>query len=442
MVRLTVSESRAVRGVAVVARCGVHTVSRRRFGGQLGLLVAGAAIAGCGRGAGVPGDHGGDAAALAQRPWDEVVARARGTTVTWRMWRGDAAINRYVDGWLGPRLRDTFGVDVRAVEGQGAELVNALVTEREASAGRAGTASLLWINGETFAQMQTEHLLAGPWADRLPNAALVDAGSPIISRDFEQPTAGFESPWGTVQFALIYDPARTPEPPRSIPALAEWIRRHPGRFTHDQQFTGITFLKTLMYGLSGGVTAFQGGFDDQRYQQGRDRLFAWLNGLRGAFWREGATYPPDVAAMHRLFANREIDFTMSNNQNEVVTKVRQGILPAGARALLLDEGTIANAHYVGIPFNAPNPAGALVLANLLLSPEAQLEKQRGDVWGDGTVLDVPRLPAPWPDRFTAATRDAAALPYEELVAKARPEVHPQYHARLLADWRQMIRQAS
>ena len=228
---------------------------------------------------------------------------------------------------------------------------------------------------------------------------------------------------------------------RTIAALGEWVRAHPGRFTHDQQFTGITFLKSVMYGLSGGVTAFQGGFDEGKYTRGRDRLFAWLREFRGAFWRAGVTFPPDVAAMHRLFANREIDFTMSNNQNEVVTKVRQGILPEGARALLLDEGTIANAHYVGIPSSAPNPAGALVVADFLLSPEAQLEKQRGDVWGDGTVLDVARLPAPWPERFAAVVRDAAALPYDQLAAKARPEVHPLYHARLLDDWRQMIRQA-
>ena len=83
---------------------------------------------------------------------------------------------------------------------------------------------------------------------------------------------------------------------------------------------------------------------------------------------QGRTFPLDVAAMHRLFANGEIDFTMSNNQNEVVTKVRQGILPPGSRALLLDEGTIANAHYVGIPFNAPNAAGAMVLAELPALP--------------------------------------------------------------------------
>ncbi|MEP7305721.1 MAG: ABC transporter substrate-binding protein [Acidobacteriota bacterium] len=397
----------------------------------LGLLVGG-----CGAS---PSGAPPSAQALAGGPWDAVLTQARGTTVTWRMWRGDSAINAYVDTWVAPRVREQYGIEVQAVDGQGPELVNTFVTERDAQPGRAGTTSLVWINGETFAQLQQERLLGGPWANRLPNATFVDQASPIVNRDFERDPAGYESPWGMVQFALIYDPERTPTPPTSIAALTDWIRAHPGRFTHDQQFTGMTFLKSVMYGLAGGVQAFQGGFDEDRYRHGRDKLFAWLALIRPSLWREGRTYPPDVAAMHRLFANREIDFTMSNNQNEVVTKVRQGILPPRARALLLDEGTIANAHYLGIPVNAPNPAGAMVLANFLLSPEAQLEKQRGDVWGDGTVLDVARLPAPWPSQFTAVVQDSAAVPREALAAHARPEVDPRYHARLLEDWRRLTR---
>lgn len=400
------------------------------------LLTGALALAGCGRTAParLP-----SAQALAEGPWESVLSQARGTTVTWRMWRGDPAVNAYVDHWVAPRVRSQFGIEVHAVDGQGAEMVNTLVTEREAQPGRAGSTSLLWINGETFAQLRHEQLLSGPWSTRLPNASLVDTGSPIVSRDFEQDPAGYESPWGMVQFALIYDPQRTPDPPTSIPSLADWIRSHPGRFTHDQGFTGLTFLKGLMYALAGGVEHFQHGFDEGRYTQGRDVLFAWLTSVRPYFWQEGRTYPPDVAAMHRLFANGEIDFTMSNNQNEVVAKVRQGILPPASRALLLEEGTIANAHYLGIPFNAPNPAGALVLANFLLSPEAQLEKQRGDVWGDGTVLHVTTLPEPWPERFAAVARDAAALPSDVLASHAQPEVNPQYHAHLLDDWRRVMR---
>jgi putative spermidine/putrescine transport system substrate-binding protein len=401
------------------------------------LTIVSLALAACSGGGGEAVRR--DRAAVAALPWDSVLARARGTTVTWVMWRGDPSINKYVDGWVAPRLRERFGVTLETVDGQGAELLNRLVVEREA--GRdPGTADLVWINGETFANLRRERLLHGPWAGRLPNGAYVDSASRIVSRDFEQDPAGYESPWGTVQFALIYDTVRTPEPPRTYAELAAWIRAHPGRFTHDQQFTGTTFLKGLLYAVGGGAERFAGGFDAARYAEASGRLFAWLDSTRGSFWRGGATYPADVAEVHRLFANGEVDFSMSNNQNEVVTKVRQGVLPATARAHVLRDGTIANAHFLGIPATAANVAGAMVVADFLLSPEAQLEKQRPEVWADGTVLARERLPAEWAARFAAVERDARAVPPDTLARYARPEVAPEYTERLQADWRARVRQ--
>jgi putative spermidine/putrescine transport system substrate-binding protein len=419
----------------VTRRVITHWLARASV--RLLPLAAGAA---CSDGArSTPGaDTVPEVRALTALPWDSVRARARGTTVTWRMWRGDPAINAFVDGWVARQLRERHGITLQAVEGQGADLVNQLVLERDAGRGR-GAASLLWINGETFAQLRAESLLAGPWAGVLPNAAYVDSASPIVMRDFEQEPAGYESPWGTVQFALIVDSARTPSPPRTFAELATWIRAHPGRFTHDQGFTGVTFLKMLMYAEGGGVDAFAGGFSEARYERGRAAVFRWLDAVRPHFWRGGATYPPDVAAMHRLFANAEIDVSMSNNQHDVINKIRQGVLPPTARAVLLRDGTIANAHYVGIPFNAPNPAGAMVVANLLLSPEAQYEKLRPEVWADGTVLDVSRVPEPWRGRFASRAADPRALPADSLARYARPEVAPTYHERLQADWRAWVR---
>ncbi len=373
---------------------------------------------------------------VAALPWDSVLVQARGTTVVWRMWRGDPSINAFIDEWVAPRLMARYGITLEVVPGQGPGMVNLLVTEREA--GARGSSDLLWINGATFASLRHESLLLGPWADRLPNAQYVDTASPIIARDFEQDPGGYESPWGQVEYALIYDSVRVPEPPRSVAELGAWIDAHPGRFTHDQSFSGMTFLKILMYAL-GGVERFQGRFDSVAYVAGRDSVMDWLARHRAGFWRRGATYPAGVAELHRLFANGEIDFSMSYNENEVITKVRQGILPVTARPLLLSEGMLANAHYLGIPMNARNPAGAMVVADFLLSPEAQLEKLRPEVWADGSVLDVSRLPEPWRDRFAAQARDPLALPPESLRLRARPEVDPEYHERLTDDWRRMIR---
>lgn len=414
------------------ATCGLRVGRLRARAREVFTGTALLAVAGC-----AGGPPRARVAEVARLPWDSIVALARGTEVTWRMWRGDPSINAYVDHWVAPRVRERFGIALNAVPGQGPEIVNELVVEREA--GVAGSADLVWINGETFSNLRAESLLGGPWAGRLPSAAYVDSSSSIIMRDFEQDPAGYESPWGRVQFALIYDTVRTPHPPRTFAQLEEWIRAHPGRFTHDQQFTGMTFLKMLLYAEGGGVNAFQGGFHERRYRAASERVWEWLDRTRPAFWREGEVYPRGVAELHRLFANQEVDFSMSNNENEVITKVRQGILPPTARPLLLRDGTIANAHYVGIPYNAPNPAGAMVVANFLLSPEAQLEKLRADVWADGTVLDIDRLPGAWRKRFLGLEQHPRALPRDSLEKYARPEVAPEYHARIAADWRERVR---
>lgn len=374
---------------------------------------------------------------LAAASWDSIVSLGQDRTVLWRMWRGDPSINAFVDDWVAPRVRELYGIELRAVSGLGPEIVNQLVLEREARA--RGSADLVWINGETFHNLRSQDLLSGPWAQRLPAMAFVDSASPIIMRDFEQDPAGYEAPWGRVQFALVYDSTRTPDPPRTYAELEEWIRAHPGRFTHDQQFAGLTFLKGLMYSLSGGVDTFQGGFREDAYRAGSERVWEWIDRNRAYFWREGRTFPAGVADLHRLYANGEVDFTMSNNQNEVVAKARQGVLPSTSRAVVLRDGTIANAHYLAIPFNAPNPAGAVLVADFLLSPEAQFRKLQPDVWADGTVLDVKRLPVEWRQRFRGLERDTRSIPLDTLESYAVPEVAPEYHMRLGEDWRARVR---
>ena len=66
-------------------------------------------------------------------------------------------------------------------------------------------------------------------------------GTRGVHADFiGEPVEGLESPWGSAQVVMIYDSKRTPDPPRSMGALIEWIRSNPGRFTYPAppDFTG------------------------------------------------------------------------------------------------------------------------------------------------------------------------------------------------------------
>ena len=375
-----------------------------------------------------------DARDLARLPWTEVEARAKGQTVQMTMWQGDPFINAYMRDYVAPALQSQFGVTLSIGGGQGDTLVSQLATEREA--GRAtGAIDLVWINGETFYQLRQIDALLGPFTDQLPNHTLVAWSDPTIRYDFQKEVNGFESPWGNVQFVLIYDTARVSNPPRTLAALETWVRAHPGRFTIDNSFTGMTFLKCLLYALAGDPRELAGPFDEAKYHRYSTQLWDYFARLKPFLWKQGKTYPEGVAQLHQLFANGEVDFTMSNNDGEVDNKVALGTFPPTAAAYVLDTGTIRNSHYVGIPRNAPHPAAALVVCNFLLSPAAQCRKMRPDTWGDSTVLDVSKLTPDWQEKFRQAAVRTHGPTHAELLPRALPEPAPEYMMRLFKDFR-------
>jgi len=407
--------------------------SRRRPRGRLGARVAGLLLA-VGLAACAPASRD----VLDDRAsWAEVEKQARGQTVTWMMWRGDPLINAYVDGYVAPALRERHGVTLSVVSGQGSRIVSALMTEREAAKAESEF-DLVWINGESFYQLRQIAALHGPFTQRLPNFAFVDMKNPSIASDFQQPIDGFECPWGNVQLTLIHHSGRVKDPPRTRAALGAWVKQHPGRFTFDTSFTGMTLLKSWLIAMAGGPGALDGPFDEAKYARASEPLWAYLRELKPYLWRRGATFPQSVAELHQLFAGGEVDFTMSNNDGEVDNKVLQGVLPETARGFAFDEGTIRNSHYLGIVANARARAGALVVANFLISPEAQFEKLRPSVWGDGTVLDIERLPSEWRERFRNVPGRRLAPDAAALRRTALSELAPEYMIRLSDDFRRHV----
>ena len=367
-------------------------------------------------------------------PWPEVEARAKGQTVQMTMWQGDPFINAYMRDFVAPTLLREHGVTLNIGGGQGDNLVSQLMTEKEA--GRTvGDIDLVWINGETFYQLRQIDALHGPFTGQLPNNGLIAWNDPTVRFDFQKEVSGFEAPWGNVQLVLIYDTARVAEPPRTMATLEAWVRAHPGRFTIDNSFTGLTFLKCLLYALAGDPKLLAGPFDEAKYGKYSAQLWEYFGRIKPFLWKAGKTYPEGVAQLHQLFANGEVDFTMSNNDGEVDNKVALGTFPATARAYALDTGTIRNSHYIGIPRSAPHLAAALVAANFLESPEAQERKLRPDTWADGTVLDVGKLTPEWQAKFARAAARTHGPSHAELLPKALPEPAPEYMMRLAKDFR-------
>lgn len=338
----------------------------------------------------------------AQHGWAAVETAARGQTVVFNAWGGSARINAYLQ-WAAAELKARHGVVLEHVKlADTAEFVRRIRAEK--AAGRAqGSADLVWINGENFLTMKREGLLHGPWAEQLPNFAFVDVqGKPTTRIDFAEPVDGLEAPWGMAQLTFFVDTARAPLPaPATLEGLLDWARRHPGRFTYPKppQFIGTTFLKQALTTLNADRSALGRPHTAAAFDALVPALWRYLDALHPLLWRGGRAFPANPAAADQMLADGELVLGLSFNPNDAANAIAAQRFPATVQAFQLEGGTLGNTHFVAIPFNAPAPAGAQVVANFLLSPLAQARKADLAVWGDPTVLAVDRLPPAERARF-------------------------------------------
>lgn len=372
--------------------------------------------------------------------WDAVVEAARGQTVYFNAWGGSPNINSYIE-WTAGELEKRYGIDLVHVKlDDTANAVAAVVAEKAAGRDDEGTIDLIWINGENFASMKQQSLLFTPgWAEDLPNWRFVDFETQTTIRtDFTVPVEGLESPWGMAKFVFFHDEANTPADalPRSADDLLVWARRHPGRFSYPQppDFIGSSFVKQVLSEKVADRAVLLDAVDEASFDAVTAPVFEYLDELHPLMWRQGRAYPQNYPAMKQLLADNEVDIIFAFNPAEASSAIANGELPDTVRSFTFPGGTLANTHFVSIPYNSSAKEAALVTADFLISPEAQARKQDPTVWGDPTVLAMNKLDAPDRARFDALDLGIATLAPDEL-GPALDEPHPSWMDRIEDEWR-------
>jgi putative thiamine transport system substrate-binding protein len=361
-----------------------------------------------------------------------IEAEAKGQTVYFNAWAGADNINAYI-AWAGEEVRKRAGVTVEHVKiTDTAEVVKRV--RDEVAAGKAdGSVDLVWINGENFRAMKTDKLLFGPFAEALPNFALVDVdGKPTTTQDFSEAVAGLEAPWGMAQLTFFADGKKIVTPPLSITELIAFAAKNPGRVSYPAppDFHGTTFLKQVLFESVKDAGVFRQPGDAATFAKYEDQWAASLDALHKVSWRDGKQFPKAQADITNMVADGELSIGITFNPNEPANLVAAGRMPASTVAWQHRNGTIGNTHFVAIPANAKAKAGAQVFANFLLSPEAQAKKNDLKVWGDPTVLALSKLSAADAQMFTAsAAAGSVSIPGPALL-----EPHASWVGLLEAAW--------
>ena len=367
--------------------------------------------------------------------WDAVKAEARGQTVYWNAWGGSTTTNDFL-AWAGSRVFEDYGVTLEHVKlTDTADAVTRVLAEKQAGEDTDGAIDMIWINGANFAAMKDADLLFGPYAEQLPNWAVVDTAGKTVQADFTVPTDGFESPWAMAQVVFVHDTADMPDRVGSMQALLEWAQANPGRFSYPQppDFLGTTFLKQVLVDILPDASVLAAPATDENYAEFSAPLWVYLDELTPNLWREGKAYPATGTAMFPLIADDEIDLSISFSPGAASTAIVNFELPETVRTFVLDKGTIGNASFVTVPYNSGSKAGAMIVANFLMSPEAQARAQDPDVLGYGTVLDMAAITIEERATFDALDLGVATLSPADLgIVQAEP--HPSWASRLADDW--------
>jgi len=374
---------------------------------------------------------------LSSTDWEEIVSQAQGKEVNLYMWGGDDGINRYIDTYVSPSLEKEFDVTLNRIPMDAPDFLNKLMTEKEADQ-QQGTADIIWINGENFRNAKNNDLLYGDFASVLPHMVEYIGDEPaFVHMDMGTEIEGHQVPWGNVQFAYQYNANLVENPPTNMDELFQWSIDNPGQFTYPNvsDFTGNGFLRHLLYHVADNSTELA-TFNEEWLNENEEEIWETLNTFKDSLWRDGLTYPESLSQLDQLYANGELAFTMGFNEHRADSLIEGGVFPDSTKTIVLDPGSISNTHYLSIPFNSPEPAGAMVAINYLISPDAQINKSDPSMWGEGTVLDVSRLTKAQQDELETFS-GPPIVEQEEILG----ELDSRYHDWILENWeREVVQQ--
>ena len=390
-----------------------------RRGGALllaGVLTLG--LAACSGGT----DTGAGELDLESASWEEITAAAAGTTVTFYGWGGDENRNNWLNTTVADYVKERYDITLEVV-GMNIEDILAKLSGEKQAGSTTGSIDMIWINGENFYSAKDMGLLYGPFTDKLPNMeAYIDLEDPETLNDFCMPIEGYEAPYAKAQMIFYNDSAVTPEAPASAEELMEYCKTYPGKVTYaaPPDFTGSAFVRNIVYELCGWEQFQTMEADYDTVKAAVEPAIEYLRALNPYLWNEGKTFPDSSTTVDAMFADGELVMSMSYGPFSVATGIADGIYTGTTRTFVFDKGTIGNTNYMGIAFDAPNKAGAMVVINAILSADLQLTQYAQ--LRELPVVDQAKLSEEEAAAFDAVDLGEGVLTQAELLEHRLPEM--------------------
>ena len=354
--------------------------------------------------------------------WDEIVAAAKGTTVTFYGWGGDENRNNWLNTTVAQHVKEHYDITLEVVGMNIDDILAKLSGEKQAGSNK-GSIDMIWINGENFYSAKDNGLLWGPFTEKLPNMAnYIDLSDPETLNDFCMPIEGYEAPYAKAQMVMYADTAVTPDLPASAAELMEFAKANPGKVTYPAlpDFTGSAFVRNIIYELCGWEQFQTMEADYDTVKTAIEPALEYLRQLNPYLWNEGKTFPDSSNTVDAMFSDGELVMAMSYSPFSVATGIDKGIYTETTQTFVFENGTIGNTNYMAIGFNSPNKAGAMVVINAIISGEIQLTQYAQ--LRELPVVATEKLSDAEKAAFDAVDLGKGVLSQAELLAHRLPEM--------------------
>ena len=354
--------------------------------------------------------------------WDQIVADAKGTTVTFYGWGGDENRNNWLNTTVADYVKENSDITLEVVGMNIDDILTKLSGEKMAGS-KTGSIDMIWINGENFYSAKDNGLLYGPFTQKLPNMeSYIDLTAPETLNDFCMPIDGYEAPYAKAQMVMFADTAVTPDLPTSAEELLAFCQANPGKVTYPAlpDFTGSAFVRNLIYEICGWEQFQTMEADYDTVKAAIEPALEYLRSLNPYLWNEGKTFPDSSNTVDAMFADGELVMNMSYGPFTVATNIDNGTYTETTQTFVFDKGTIGNTNYMAIANNAPNKAGAMVVINAIISGEIQLTQYAQ--LRELPVVAAEKLSAEEKAAFDAVDLGKGVLSQADLLSHRLPEM--------------------
>lgn len=258
-------------------------------------------------------------------------------------------------------------------------------------------------------QIGASGLLTQVTTDNLP--ALADVPENVVKAGGK---GGF--PYRASSVLLAYDTKTVATPPKTLDELLAWITANPGKFTYnspDSGGSGQSFVTTMLDANIKPADREKMVTDYvPELQTEWDKGFATMASLNKSMYQQGV-YPNGNNQVLDLLSSGEISMAPVWS-DQFITGQKNGLIPENiSYTQITDPSLTGGAAYLGIPKASPRQAGALKLAEWVLSPEAQ--ELVSDGMAGYPVINLDKLPASLQEKFKNADIGNLRPPYFALM---------------------------